>query len=259
MDELYNSIFTRRSVRKFEDRAVSDEMLTNLRDFISGATPLFPQLRTEFRTVAPAEVKGMFKVKAPHFLAAFSEKGEGSEANVGFMLQQVDLYLSSVGLGSCWQGGPRLARGSRDASNLEPVIILAFGVPAVDAKRKDLAEFDRRPLSELTDIKDQEDILEAARLAPSAVNNQPWRFTGHDEHISVHVARSTMMDRMNRVSGGIALCHMWLAASHQGMNVSFSRAVDQPLKGYDYVATMDLGPAFSATANDSPGRGSVPR
>ncbi len=33
-----------------------------------------------------------------------SENTEGYLMNIGFIFQQMDLYLSSIGLGSCWLG-----------------------------------------------------------------------------------------------------------------------------------------------------------
>ena len=53
--------------------------------------------------------------EAPHFLAFFSEVKDGYAANAGFMMQQMDLFLSANGIGSCWQGGPKPIRESRAA------------------------------------------------------------------------------------------------------------------------------------------------
>ncbi len=175
---------------------------------------------------------------------------------MGFMLQQVDLHLVSIGLGGCWQGGPRLTRTSRNGSELEPVILLAFGIPLKDERRRDVADFDRRSLSEITEISGHESILEAARLAPSAMNKQPWFFTaGENGSINVYVSRSSMRERVNQVSAGIALCHMWLAAAHLGLSVGFDREPDETpgSKGYDYVATMITRHASGAHAREGNG------
>lgn len=259
-EELYRAIFERRSVRRFEDVELKEGVLARLKTFTSELRPLFPEIRTDFRIVGPEDVKGLFKVKAPHYLVAFSERKEGGAVNVGFMLQQVDLHLVSIGLGACWQGGPRLTRSSRDGSDLEPVIILAFGIPLKDERRRAATEFDRRPLSEITEIGGHEDILEAARLAPSAMNKQPWFFTsGENGSINTYVIHSSLMERMNQVSAGIALCHMWLAAAHQGLGVGFDREPDETPgpKGYDYVATMIVRHATGALGQEGDGAGPV--
>lgn len=240
-EDLYRAIFERMSVRKFDGMELKEGVLSRLEVFLAGLRPLFPDIRTEFKVFGPQAVKGLFKVKAPYYLVAFSEEKEGDAANAGFMLQQVDLYLASIGLGACWQGSSKLNRSSRDVSSLEPVVLLAFGIPQGESRRHELGEFDRKPLSELTDIQDRDGILEAARLAPSAMNRQPWYFTtGELGSVNVYAARSTIMDRLNQVSAGIALCHMWLAASHAGLSVGFDREPDDSpsIPGHRYIATM---------------------
>lgn len=240
-EDLYRVIFERMSVRKFEEMELNEGVLSRLDVFLAGMRPLFPDIRTEFKVVGPGDVKGLFKVKAPYYLVAFSEGKEGDAANAGFMLQQADLYLASIGLGACWQGSPKLARGSRSISSLEPVVLLAFGIPKGVSQRHDISEFDRKPLTELTEIRGQDDILEAARLAPSALNRQPWYFNnGELGSINVFSARSSTMDRLNQVSAGIALCHMWLAAAHAGQGVGFDQEPDESPAppGYSYIATM---------------------
>jgi hypothetical protein len=211
--------------------------------FTASMRPLFPDIRTELKILGPDDVKGMFKVTAPHYLAIYSEKSPGSEANAGFLLQQADLFLSSIDLGSCWQGGPRPVRGMRQVSDLDFVIMLAFGKP-MEQGHRDRSGFKRKSLSEITDLTDNFDILEAARIAPSGINNQSWYFTGGNGCIHAHAARSAVTDSMNRINVGIALAHMWLAAEHEGRSASF--AVDEDgrksaPRGHAYVASMRIG------------------
>jgi nitroreductase len=49
-------------------------------------------------------VKGLLLVKAPHYLLLFSENKPGYLLNTGFIFEQIDLFLSSSGIGSCWLG-----------------------------------------------------------------------------------------------------------------------------------------------------------
>jgi hypothetical protein len=240
-DEQYDAIFKRKSVRKYApgrlDAATMQKVVSKLKDL----KPLFPEIRTELRVMTNPEVRGMFKVNAPHFLAFFSEVKDGYATNAGFMMQQMDLFLSANGIGSCWQGGPKPIRESRNASELEFVTLMAFGPPAEDVHRKSVSEFDREPLVKISDVKDNDDLLGPARLAPSGMNNQPWFFSGGNGAIHVSSAKSMIVDRMNRISAGIALCHMWLSATHSGKTVSFendrSGDANAPRK-YSYVASL---------------------
>lgn len=242
-EELYQAIFSRRSVRKYEQGGLDAEALKRVTDFTSSMRPLFPDIRTDLRLLGPDDVKGMFKVTAPHYLAIYSEKKQGFEANAGFLLQQADLFLSSIGLGSCWQGGPKPLRGMRQHSGLDFVIMLAFGRPAEPAHRERNA-FKRRALPEISSVTDEPEVMEAARLAPSGMNNQSWYFTGGDGIIHAYAVRSAVTGGMNRINVGIALAHIWLAAEHEGRSADFvfdERMSKEAPRGYTYVATAKLG------------------
>ena len=240
-DDLYEAIFRRKSVRKYAPGKLDPTMMEKVVSHLAELKPLFPEIRTEIKVMTSQDVKGMFKVDAPHFLAFFSEVKERSPTNAGFMLQQMDLFLSANEVGSCWQGGPKPIRESMGTSELEFVILMAFGSPAEDIHRKNVAEFKREPLEKISNVKGYGDLLEPARLAPSGMNNQPWFFSGENGAIDVSYARSMIVDRMNQISSGIALCHMWLAANHSNKKVEFriDRSADaNPPKKYSYVASM---------------------
>lgn len=242
-EELYQAMFSRRSVRKYDPGKLDAATMDRVVSFTTTMRPLFPEIRTELRFLGPDDVKGMFKVDAPHFLAIYSEKRPGYEANAGFLLQQADLFLSSMDLGSCWQGGPRPVRGMRQVSGLDFVVMLAFG-RSLEAVHRDRSEFKRKALSEITDLTDHFHILEAARVAPSGINNQSWYFTGSDGTIHAYAARSAVTDSMNHINVGIALAHMWLASEHEGKRATFTveeRGRERVPRGFAYVASLSIG------------------
>jgi len=240
-NDLYDAIFKRKSVRKYAQGQLDPGTLDRISSFMTSLRPLFHGIRAELKIMTNAEVRGMFKVDAPHFLAFFSEVKDGYLANAGFMMQQMDLFLSANGIGSCWQGGPKPVREARNASELEFVILLAFGKPAEDPHRKSRSEFERKPLAKISQVKGLDGLLEPARLAPSGMNNQPWYFTDGGGLIHAYSAKSLIVDRMNHISAGIALCHIWLAAVHSGKTPELikDRAGEaRPPKGYAYVASL---------------------
>lgn len=241
-DVLYDAIFKRRSVRKYAGPLDADAM-AEVESFARSLKPLHPDIRTEVRVLNDDGVRGPFKVAAPHFLAFYSEAADGYAANAGFMLQQMDLFLSSKGIGSCWQGGPKPAGDAKKVSGLNFVISLAFGRPEEDVHRRSVAEFKRKPMTGITNISGMDNMLEAARLAPSGMNRQSWYFTGNEDVVRVHYARSMITDQMNRINAGIALCHLWLAALHAGRSAEVviepSEREASP-KGYTYVMSIYL-------------------
>jgi nitroreductase len=123
------------------------------------------------------------------------------------------------------------------------VIMLAFGIADEPLHRASMGEFKREPLGKMTAVQGREDLLEAARLAPSGMNNQPWYFTGSDGTIDVHSSKSLIAANMNQISAGIALCHLWLASKHLGMRPEMFRdpgRMGRAPKGYAYVASARL-------------------
>jgi len=241
-EDLYKAIFKRRSVRKYAG-PLDDGAMEEMQGFMSALKPMLPDIRTELKVLSSVDVKGMFKVDAPHFLAFFSETKQGYLTNAGFMLQQMDLFFSANGIGSCWQGGPRPIRDTMNLSDLEFVILLAFGRPAEEVQRQSVAEFKRQPLEKIASVSGLKELMEPLRLAPSGMNNQPWYFIERDGRIDAYCARSPLVDHMNRISLGIALCHLWLAAEQVGRSVSFASsepgASNAPSK-YVYLVTATL-------------------
>jgi hypothetical protein len=84
------------------------------------------------------------------------------------------------------------------------VIMLAFGHPRGDQLRHDLKGFKRKSMEQIADKPDTR--LEPARLAPSAVNSQPWYFTHEGDTIHIHCSK-----KGSRLDAGIALAHLYVA------------------------------------------------
>jgi nitroreductase len=240
---LYQTIFKRKSVRKIDPSPLDQVTLERITSQFSVVKPMLPGIRTEMKLMTSKDVRGMFKVDAPHFLAIFSEEKEGFLLNAGFMMQQMDLFLSANGIGSCWQGGPKPTKEAEKVAGLEFVVLLAFGKPLEKVHRESLSEFKRRPLSDITNIGGKEDLIEPARLAPSGMNNQPWFFVDGNGAINAYYHKSIVADHMNQISVGIAISHIWLTARHIGKEAELT--IDPTLsskgpKGYAYAASLRL-------------------
>jgi nitroreductase len=242
-EALYGTIQRRRSIRKYLDEPLDAKTLEDVDSQIASLKPLFPEIRTQIRRLGSGETKGMFKVSAPHYLAIYSENKPGYAANSGYLLQQMDLFFSSKGMGACWQGGSKPNGKTPPVEGLDFVIILAFGKPAEALHRMGVSDFKRKPLAEITDAKGMDDLLEPVRLAPSGVNNQSWYYHVDGSRIDAFAAKSLITDEMNQINVGIGLCHLWISALHMGRAVEFSldagRDSSAP-KGFRYVATAAL-------------------
>ena len=239
---MKQTIYQRRSVRSYSAQPLPTETLTQISERIRSFTPLYPSIKVISKIVTREQVRTPFLWAPPHMLAIYSEEAEGDLENVGFLFQQADLYLQSIGLGSCWLGMGRMTKeGTSYAGDedLRFVILLAFGTPKDHPPRTGSADFKRRPLQEITDLPDTR--LEPARLAPSSINSQPWYFTHEDDVIHVYrtqPSRLRSLVGMNRIDVGIALGQLYV---HAPDTFRFFRADDPPtLKGGYYVGSLRL-------------------
>jgi nitroreductase len=246
--KLYETIFKRKSIREYDLTPLDVHSLAEIMAHTSALKPLFDGIKIEMKLLSQPDVKGLFLAKAPHYLAVFSEPKDGYLANVGFILQQMDLFFSANGIGSCWQGMPKPTKEILNSSKLEFVILLAFGKPKETLHRGSVSEFKRKPIGEITDIKGADELLEPARLAPSAMNKQLWFFTGDASTIHAYRAKSSfltafMFDKTSKISMGIAICHVWVTAKHFGKQVEFiddQEARNKPPAGHDYVISIKI-------------------
>ncbi len=249
--ELYQTIFKRKSIRQYVLDPLEGHVLSEIMAHTSSLKPLYKDIKVEFKILPQEDVKALlFLAKAPHYLALFSETKEGYLMNAGFMLQQMDLFFSVNGIGSCWQGMAKPTKEISKNSKLDFVIIMAFGKPNEKLHRESVSEFKRKQLQEITDIKGADELLEPARLAPSAMNKQQWFFTGsastiHAYHSKANVLTAFVLNRVSRISMGIPICHLWIAAKHFGKEVEFiedKNAKNNPPPGLEYAITIKMKP-----------------
>lgn len=143
-----------------------------------------------------------------------------------------------------WDASPDARDGESRRSALRDS---ACGRPAEEPHRKDITEFKRKSLSEITDLSGMEQLLEPVRLAPSAVNRQPWHLLGSAYSLRLcckknNILQKAMFGDMPYMDMGIALCHLWLSAEKENRFLSFERETNPKgmPNGYEYVWTVHL-------------------
>ena len=239
--ELKDVIGRRKSVRSYQSEPLDEATLMEIRAFIGQMKPLDPALRVGWEIVKSSQVKCILPWKAPQLVAMYAEDKPGALENVGFMFQQLDLYLQGRGIGACWLGMGKPEQQLAAKDGLSFCMLLAFGHPTEDVLREDASQFKRKALSGIADEPDKR--LEPARLAPSSVNSQPWYFTHEGSVIHVWRAAPTglmrrAMEKMNRIDMGIALAHLYVVNPE---TFSFFRAEQPPeLKGFVYTGSITL-------------------
>ncbi|GAB4310613.1 MAG: nitroreductase family protein [Methanobacteriaceae archaeon] len=246
-EEYYKTIFKRKSIRKYDPKPLDEEKIDEIKSFTRSLKPLYPDIKTELKIISGEDVKSLIQKKAPHYIAVFSENQEGYLTNIGFMLQQMDLYLSGHGIGSCWQGIPKPTKEVLKSSDLEFVILIAFGSPKEELYRS-TSQFKRKSLNEITNIEGGDELLETVRIAPSATNSQPWYFTGNNDLIhcyckKLNFLKAKLLAEWNKIDMGIALYHLTVSAKHHNKTAKIIQDPEgetNPPKGYYYIASVKI-------------------
>ena len=191
--------------------------------------PLYPEIKVHWDIVPRNQVKCICPWTTPQLITIYSEEADGYLENIGFLFQQMDLYLQSLGLGVCWLGMGRMnPRTTEQVAGMKFVIMLAFGHPKGDQTRRG---FKRKSMEQISD--QAEPRLEPARLAPSAVNSQPWYFKCTEDTICVYCGKTG-----SRLDAGIALAHLYVSNEE---TFRFFHAEHAPaVSGYGYVGSVIL-------------------
>ncbi len=228
--DLVSQIFTRKSCRKYLDEKID---MTPIHQFMSSVKPLIPEINYSYKILTRDEVSLKTIWSAPYYLAIYSDKKENYKLNVGFIFQQLSLYMQSLNIGSCWVG-----MGSVKEKNPKFVILISFG-KSNDLKR-DMDEFKRKSLSKISDVEDEK--LKVAQLAPSAINSQPWYFKHTNEGYDVfkvkyNIVKRKILDKWNDIDVGIALAHIYVS-NQDTFQFEFKNKSD--MKGYAYVGSLKI-------------------
>lgn len=228
---LVNQIYLRKSCRKYLDDAIDMEPI---HDFISNVKPLNEGIGYRYEILKKDDVSIKTRWSAPYYLALYSEKKENYLENIGFVFQQVSLFLQSIDIGSCWVG-------MASVKKKDPNFIIAIAFGKSNDKSRDIDSFKRKKLSEISDNADER--LKPAQLAPSAINSQPWYFKHTDDGFDVYqikqnILKRQILKRWNPIDVGISLAHMYVSNEK---TFDFKIKTDfEEIKGHTYIGSFKI-------------------
>ena len=227
---LNDMIYKRKSCRSFTNVPVDAATIETIKAF--PMKTLYPKIKVHWDIVPRNQVKCICPWTTPQLITIYSEETDGYLENIGFLFQQMDLYLQTLGLGVCWLGMGRMnPKTTAAVEGMKFVIMLAFGYPKGDQLRHDLKGFKRKPMEQITERCDPR--LEPARLAPSAVNSQPWFFAHEGNTIQVYCSK-----KGSQLDIGIALAHLYVANPETFRFCRAENTTDLP--GYTYIGSITL-------------------
>ena len=170
---LYEMIFKRKSFHLFRnigDQHITDDELKDIESFFNKTKPLADNIKVKMKIVKDSTT---CRRGQEYCILFYSEKKENYLQNIGYIGEQLDLYLVSKNIGTLWFGIGRVEEKQLDG--LDFVIMIAIAkVDSPEKFRKDMYKSKRKELQEIWVGNDYTDIGNIVRFAPSACNTQPW-------------------------------------------------------------------------------------
>ena len=246
MENMFELIRGRRSVRTYDGVPLTAEHRAALAAYMAdiptpwGITPAFRLLEAAEHGQKSPVVAG----ESMYFAGKMTRTAHAEEA-YGFAFEQLVLYAWSLGIGTVWLGGTLNRDAFQKAMDLAPGEFMPcaspLGYPARKPSfretlmRKGVGADSRLPFDTLFFAGDLRRPLtpeaagplarplEAVRLAPSAVNKQPWRGVLAEDAVHFYLKRTKGLagdastGDLQKIDLGIALCHFFLTAEAEGL------------------------------------------
>jgi len=257
-------IQNRYSCRSYRGEFIENKIKEKLLNFISGLknAPFGSMARFHILEVALPEktrMPGTYGIikGAKNFIVGAIERGDKYLEDFGYLFETIILSATEIGLGTCWMGASFKRNFFADKIKLTPKEILPAICPVgYIASKRSIVDYmmylgsrprNRKPWENLffnknfkTPLSKNEAgeysiPLEMVRLAPSAVNNQPWRIVKEKNCFHFFLQRAMGYDRifrsadLQRIDMGIAMRHFDLTSKELN------------LKGKWEIMDMDIG------------------
>ena len=252
---IIETIQKRRSVRTYTGEPLGEEHKAQIERFINQLQTPFGGLKARIELIniysdgKPVKLGTYGWVKgACDYLVLICEDTPFAETTAAYLFEEVVLFCTNLGLGTCWIGGSFSRSDFKKQVSLEPnekVRIVSPVGYAGDGKRflekyivrADNKHSSRKPFGELffdgnfnqplteTTAGQFFKPLEMVRLAPSANNKQEWRMLLEDK--ALHFYKKPYL-QYESLDIGIALCHFELSCKELGIDGKFEILQDVP-------------------------------
>ena len=232
---IIDVIKERRSVRTFDKKKVlNDDVLEEIKDFISKLTNPY-NLKIEWKILNAKENKlsSPVIVGEDYYIAGKMKKDSYAEEAFGYEFEEIVLFLTKKKIGTTLMAGtfPRNVFEKVMDLKMDEIMpcvspigyinskmsirekLMRKGVQADTRESFDSLFFNKgfnNSLSE-DELVRYKDILELVRLAPSAVNKQPWRIVIDDNKFYFYKKQSLKNNGLfdvQKIDIGIAMNHL---------------------------------------------------
>ncbi|MBE6046775.1 MAG: nitroreductase [Clostridiales bacterium] len=222
---FYEMIFRRKSFHTFRNvgnESISENELNDIQNAYSELAPLNPEIKTAIRIVPEKETN--CKRGGEYCILFYSEKKDGYLQNIGYIGEQLDLYLVSRNIGTLWLGIGKTKE--EHFENMEFVIMFSIRKISDSSKyRKDMFKSKRKSVEEIWEGKQIPYVSDIVRFAPSACNSQPWHVKNDGELLVYRYKKPGKRGIMpadkvsfyNRIDIGIFICFLDICLGHSGI------------------------------------------
>ncbi|MBN1247965.1 MAG: nitroreductase family protein [Anaerolineae bacterium] len=246
--DLYQAIVTRRSVRRYREEPLDKTFLTMVDEIVGRARPLVSANRVRMmrRDVVGGEdliaaMGGYGRILTPpHYLVAAIVGRTAPLVDLGYRMEQIAVQMVQLGISVCFIGSLGRETNVRVRFRLNPSArtgaFLIFGRPSDSVTGRTINTAIRRARGEDTRLEAADifyngnfdrstspprqltKLIEAARLAPSANNAQPWRFLWARDTLYLFVQKlnsrygnQLVMQEYRYFDGGTCMANIMLA------------------------------------------------
>ena len=142
----------------------------------------------------------------------YSEKKDGYLQNIGYLGEQLDLYLVSRNIGTLWLGMGKTSEKQLDGMDF----VIMFEIRKIEDPslfKRDITSLKRKPVGKIWEGDRIGETAETVRLAPSAMNSQPWYVKCDGKTLTVYRHKEGLLSMLpsnlvpfyNRIDIGIFL------------------------------------------------------
>ena len=221
--ELIDAIKARHSVRKYSDKPIEVTKVAELKatvERINADTGLNIQLVLE---EPKAFASGMWKYGqfsgVKNYFVMAGPKGKEAEEKIGYYGEELVLLAQTLGLNTCWVGLTyKKIPGTftlREDDTVHCVIALGYGtIPGVQHPQKPVENFYE---SDGVPPEWFRSGMEAALLAPTAVNQQKFKFILHPDNV-VETKTLFSMAGYTHIDLGIVKYHFEIGAGKENFS-----------------------------------------
>ena len=230
-NNLYDMIFKRKSFHLFRNignEGITEQELNDIKKIFCTFKPLVEDIEVKIKIVKDSTT---CKRGQEYCIIFYSEKKDNYLQNIGYLGEQLDLYLVSKNIGTLWFGIGKPEE--KQCGNLDFVIMMAIAkVDSEDKFRKDMYKSKRKNLSEIWNGNEYLDIANVVRFAPSACNTQPWMVDSTKNELKIYrykkkgkrgIMPVNAVIYYNKIDIGIFLCFLELCLNKN--SIIFNRTL----------------------------------